>query len=116
MAGDFPVGLAMEVEDTLGEVVEPATRLGEQDPAAFPLKQRFPEGTFERLDPLADRRLGQAEGLRRSREAAQLGSFREGFQVRQLRAVRLFVIHDNVFTDASGRVLCAGRGWTVRPR
>lgn len=32
------------------------------------------------------------------------------------RAGRLFVIHDNVFTDASGRVLCAGRGWTVRPR
>lgn len=29
---------------------------------------------------------------------------------------RLYVIHDNVFTDSSGDVVCAGRGWTVRPR
>jgi len=32
------------------------------------------------------------------------------------RNERLFVVHDNVFYDAAGRVLCAGRGWTVRPR
>lgn len=32
------------------------------------------------------------------------------------RKDRLFVIHDNVFTDADGQVLCAGRGWTLRPR
>jgi acyl dehydratase len=32
------------------------------------------------------------------------------------RKDRLFVIHDNVFTDGPGRVLCAGRGWTMRPR
>jgi 3-hydroxybutyryl-CoA dehydratase len=32
------------------------------------------------------------------------------------RNERLFVVHDNVFLDDAGRVLCAGRGWTVRPR
>jgi acyl dehydratase len=32
------------------------------------------------------------------------------------RNERLFVIHDNVFFDTSGDVVCAGRGWTVRPR
>lgn len=28
---------------------------------------------------------------------------------------RLFVIHDNVFSNQNGEVICAGRGWTVRP-
>lgn len=32
------------------------------------------------------------------------------------RKGRLFVIHDNVFRDQDGQVLCAGRGWTMRPR
>lgn len=32
------------------------------------------------------------------------------------RKGRLFVIHDNVFRDQHGEVLCAGRGWTMRPR
>ena len=32
------------------------------------------------------------------------------------RNERLFIVHDNVFLDAGGQVLCAGRGWTVRPR
>lgn len=29
---------------------------------------------------------------------------------------RLFVVHDNVFTNSAGEVVCTGRGWTVRPR
>lgn len=29
---------------------------------------------------------------------------------------RLFIVHDNVFTDSNGEVVCTGRGWTVRPR
>ena len=32
------------------------------------------------------------------------------------RRERLFVIHDNVFYDRDENVVCAGRGWTVRPR
>jgi len=32
------------------------------------------------------------------------------------RKERLFVIHDNVFYDHDQNVVCAGRGWTVRPR
>jgi hypothetical protein len=32
------------------------------------------------------------------------------------RNERLFVIHDNVFYDHDQNVVCAGRGWTVRPR
>jgi acyl dehydratase len=32
------------------------------------------------------------------------------------RRERLFVIHDNVFYDRDQNVVCAGRGWTVRPR
>lgn len=33
-----------------------------------------------------------------------------------IRKGRLFVIHDNVFYDQNGEVICAGRGWTIRPR
>jgi 3-hydroxybutyryl-CoA dehydratase len=28
---------------------------------------------------------------------------------------RLFVIHDNVFFNQAGEVICSGRGWTIRP-
>ena len=28
---------------------------------------------------------------------------------------RLFVIHDNVFFNQRGEVICSGRGWTIRP-
>jgi len=28
---------------------------------------------------------------------------------------RLFVIHDNVFFNQNGQVICCGRGWTIRP-
>ncbi|ABM56686.1 MaoC domain protein dehydratase [Verminephrobacter eiseniae EF01-2] len=28
---------------------------------------------------------------------------------------RLFVVHDNVFFNQHGQVICAGRGWTIRP-
>ena len=28
---------------------------------------------------------------------------------------RLFVIHDNTFFNQHGEVICAGRGWTIRP-
>lgn len=28
---------------------------------------------------------------------------------------RLFVVHDNVFFNQDGQVICAGRGWTIRP-
>jgi acyl dehydratase len=28
---------------------------------------------------------------------------------------RLFVIHDNVFFNQNGEVICSGRGWTIRP-
>lgn len=29
---------------------------------------------------------------------------------------RLFVIHENVFTNQHGQVVCTGRGWTIRPQ
>jgi 3-hydroxybutyryl-CoA dehydratase len=29
---------------------------------------------------------------------------------------RLFVVHDNVFTNQHGAIICAGRGQTIRPR
>lgn len=32
------------------------------------------------------------------------------------RKGRLFVIHDNIFRDERGDVICTGRGWTMRPR
>lgn len=34
---------------------------------------------------------------------------------RFIRKGRLFVVHDNVFTNQHGQVICAGRGWTIRP-
>ncbi len=32
-----------------------------------------------------------------------------------IKKERLFVIHDNVFFNQKGEVICSGRGWTVRP-
>ena len=32
-----------------------------------------------------------------------------------IKKERLFVIHDNVFFNQHGEVICAGRGWTIRP-
>ncbi|MFN4309591.1 MAG: MaoC family dehydratase [Ferrovibrio sp.] len=31
-----------------------------------------------------------------------------------IKRERLFVIHDNVFTNQNGEVICSGRGWTIR--
>jgi acyl dehydratase len=31
-----------------------------------------------------------------------------------IRKNRLFVVHDNVFFNQRGEVICAGRGWTIR--
>ena len=35
---------------------------------------------------------------------------------RFIRKERLFVVHDNVFYNQAGEVICSGRGWTIRPR
>lgn len=32
-----------------------------------------------------------------------------------IRKERLFAVHDNVFTNQHGQVICAGRGQTIRP-
>ncbi len=32
-----------------------------------------------------------------------------------IKKERLFAIHDNVFFNQHGEVICAGRGWTIRP-
>ncbi|MFI5399676.1 MAG: MaoC family dehydratase [SAR324 cluster bacterium] len=34
---------------------------------------------------------------------------------RFIKKDRLFVIHDNVFTNQNDEVVCSGRGWTIRP-
>jgi acyl dehydratase len=33
-----------------------------------------------------------------------------------IKRERLFVVHDNVFFNQHGEVICAGRGWTIRPQ
>jgi 3-hydroxybutyryl-CoA dehydratase len=33
-----------------------------------------------------------------------------------IRKDRLFAVHDNVFFNQNGNVICSGRGWTIRPR
>jgi len=33
-----------------------------------------------------------------------------------IKKERLFVIHDNVFLNQHGDVICSGRGWTIRPQ
>jgi acyl dehydratase len=33
-----------------------------------------------------------------------------------IRRERLFVVHDNVFFNQHGVVICSGRGWTIRPQ
>lgn len=35
---------------------------------------------------------------------------------RFIKKDRLFVIHENVFYNQNGEVICSGRGWTIRPR
>lgn len=32
-----------------------------------------------------------------------------------IKRERLFVVHDNVFFNQHGQVICSGRGWTIRP-
>ncbi|MEH2500744.1 hypothetical protein V1294_007223 [Bradyrhizobium sp. AZCC 1678] len=32
-----------------------------------------------------------------------------------IKRERLFVVHDNVFFNQRGDVICSGRGWTIRP-
>src|SRR3954465_14507682 len=32
-----------------------------------------------------------------------------------IKRERLFVVHDNVFFNQKGDVICSGRGWTIRP-
>lgn len=32
-----------------------------------------------------------------------------------IRRERLFAVHDNVFFNGRGEVICSGRGWTIRP-
>jgi 3-hydroxybutyryl-CoA dehydratase len=32
-----------------------------------------------------------------------------------IKRERLFVVHDNVFFNRHGDVICSGRGWTIRP-
>jgi 3-hydroxybutyryl-CoA dehydratase len=32
-----------------------------------------------------------------------------------IKKERLFVVHDNVFFNQHGQVICSGRGWTIRP-
>ena len=32
-----------------------------------------------------------------------------------IKKERLFVVHDNVFFNQHGDVICSGRGWTIRP-
>jgi 3-hydroxybutyryl-CoA dehydratase len=34
---------------------------------------------------------------------------------RFIKKDRLFAIHDNIFTNQHGEVVCTGRGWTIRP-
>jgi 3-hydroxybutyryl-CoA dehydratase len=34
---------------------------------------------------------------------------------RFIKKERLFVVHDNVFYNQHGEVVCSGRGWTIRP-
>jgi 3-hydroxybutyryl-CoA dehydratase len=33
-----------------------------------------------------------------------------------IKRERLFVVHDNVFFNQRGEVICSGRGWTIRPQ
>ncbi len=35
---------------------------------------------------------------------------------RFIKKERLFIIHENVFYNQNEEVICAGRGWTIRPR
>ena len=54
VAGDFPTGLTVKVENPLGVVVELLARLGEQNTTALPLEQGLAERLFEGLNTLAD--------------------------------------------------------------
>lgn len=32
-----------------------------------------------------------------------------------IKKERLFAIHENVFTNQHGQIICTGRDWTIRP-
>jgi hypothetical protein len=77
--------LAVEIEYPLREVVELLTRFSQEYVTTLALEKRRTQAHFERLNPLADRRLRQAESFGGSREAVQLGRLREGCQVGKLQ-------------------------------
>ena len=59
---------------------------------------------------------GQNWYYRRPARPADVLTLRARALDKLYRKERLFVIHDNVFYDRDQNVVCAGRGWTVRPR
>ena len=59
---------------------------------------------------------GQSWYYRRPARPGDVVTLRARALDKLYRNDRLFVVHDNVFLDQQGQVLCAGRGWTVRPR
>jgi acyl dehydratase len=59
---------------------------------------------------------GQSWYYRRPARPGDVVTLRARALDKVYRNERLFIVHDNVFLDAGGQVLCAGRGWTVRPR
>src|SRR5260370_7837079 len=83
-ARDFVPRFAVQVDDSLGILVEFLTPLGEQHPTALPLEQGRSQRFFEGLDTLTDRRLSQTHHSGSPSEGAQLGRLGEGFQIRQL--------------------------------
>src|SRR5262249_49495051 len=90
MPGDGPDRFLMKRENPLGEVVQPPARLGHQQMSALAFEQRRLQRLLERPDSLADRRLRQPQHPRRRREAAELSSFHERLQVRQLVHGRVY--------------------------
>src|SRR5207249_110030 len=58
----------------------------------LPFEQGRAERSFKGMDALADSSLRQPQRLRCAGETAQLRSFREGFEMRQLQRFRLYAL------------------------
>ena len=100
---EFVHGLHQDDRLTLAAVADLADRLSREsvicDTAAQPLL--VPQGGPPRG---ALSRPGDVIRL----EARALDKF--------IKRERLFVVHDNVFFNQHGEVICSGRGWTIRPQ
>jgi len=80
----------MQVENSLGVMVEPTTRLGKGNPASSPVEERDAQLLFKNGDSLADGCLGEAQVGCYGGKAPPLGGSHEGREMGKFRVTSVW--------------------------